>query len=131
MKFYRGKFKIQGPARVYIYDSNYKPVIRVLNPRHDIVNHSPDGFAWGYEGSGPAQLAFALLSDHLQDDVHVLAIYQIFKRILIATLPAHEDWKLTPKTIDRYVYICDAMIASTHNHVIDLDQFSSLLNTRR
>lgn len=26
-----------------------------------IVNHSPDGFAWGYGGSGPAQLALAIL----------------------------------------------------------------------
>jgi hypothetical protein len=25
------------------------------------VNHSPDGFAWGYVGSAPAQLAFAIL----------------------------------------------------------------------
>jgi hypothetical protein len=25
------------------------------------VNHSPDGFNWGYTGSGPHQLAFALL----------------------------------------------------------------------
>jgi len=25
-----------------------------------VVNHSPTGFAWGYGGSGPAQLALAL-----------------------------------------------------------------------
>ena len=25
------------------------------------IDHSPTGFAWGYEGSGPAQLAWALL----------------------------------------------------------------------
>ena len=25
--------------------------------RLDIVNHSPTGFAWGYSGPGPAQLA--------------------------------------------------------------------------
>jgi hypothetical protein len=24
-------------------------------------NHSPDGFSWGYAGSGPSQLAFAIL----------------------------------------------------------------------
>jgi len=35
-------------------------------------NHSPDGFEWGYGGSGPAQLA--------------LAIYQDFKLALIAAL---------------------------------------------
>lgn len=31
-----------------------------LPPRHDVRNHSPDGFQWGYGGSGPAQLALAL-----------------------------------------------------------------------
>lgn len=29
----------------------------------NIRNHSPDGFAWGYCGSGPSQLALAILVD--------------------------------------------------------------------
>jgi hypothetical protein len=29
---------------------------RSLDPRHDLRNHSPDGFEWGYGGSGPAVL---------------------------------------------------------------------------
>jgi hypothetical protein len=48
-----------------------------------IRNHSPDGFSWGYGGSGPAQLALAI----------VLKIkgspegYQNFKWNVIAPLP--------------------------------------------
>lgn len=38
-----------------------------LNPRHDLYNHSPCGFEYGYGGSGPAQLALAILADHLAD----------------------------------------------------------------
>jgi hypothetical protein len=38
---------------------------RPLTPRLDLWNHSPTGFEWGYGGSGPAQLALALLADHL------------------------------------------------------------------
>jgi hypothetical protein len=36
---------------------------KVLSPGFSqrIVNHSPDGFNWGYGGSGPAQLALAIL----------------------------------------------------------------------
>ena len=35
-------------------------------PLHlEIINHSPDGFNWGYQGSGPAQLALALLYESL------------------------------------------------------------------
>jgi len=39
-----------------------------LDPRHDIRNHSPDGFEWGYHGSGPAQLALAILAHEYRDD---------------------------------------------------------------
>src|SRR5215469_11969326 len=33
--------------------------------RLELVNHSPSGFDWGPGGSGPAQLALALLADCL------------------------------------------------------------------
>jgi hypothetical protein len=36
-------------------------VQRPLPMRLDVRNHSPAGFEWGYGGSGPAQLALALL----------------------------------------------------------------------
>lgn len=31
---------------------------------HQYVRHSPDGFQWGYAGSGPSDLALAILWDH-------------------------------------------------------------------
>lgn len=34
--------------------------------RLDLANHSPCGFEWGYSGSGPAQLALAILADHFK-----------------------------------------------------------------
>jgi hypothetical protein len=40
----------------------------VGRPLHHHVKHSPDGFAWGYHGSGPAELARCLLIDALEDD---------------------------------------------------------------
>lgn len=46
-----------------------------LNPRFDLANHSPNGFEYGYSGSGPAQLALAILADHLANcpqDIGVL-----------------------------------------------------------
>lgn len=38
-----------------------------LDPRHDLYNHSPCGFEYGYGGSGPAQLALAILAEHFKD----------------------------------------------------------------
>lgn len=57
-----------------------------LPPRLDLVNHSPDGFNWGYPGSGPAQLALAILADFTQDTDLALREYQKFKWAVIARL---------------------------------------------
>ena len=38
-------------------------------------------------GSGPAQLALAILADHLGDDEQALNLYQRFKWAVIAELP--------------------------------------------
>ena len=71
-----------------------------LNPRLDLYNHSPTGFEWGYCGSGPAQLALALLTDHLQDDREALNLYQRFKWKVITTLPIRR-WTLTSLDLDQ------------------------------
>ena len=70
-----------------------------LDPRLDLRNHSPTGFEWGYGGSGPAQLALAILADHLGDDSAALAQYQNFKWGVVANLPI-ESWTLSSEDID-------------------------------
>lgn len=35
-----------------------------LDAHNDLANHSSDGFEWGYSGSGPTQLAFAILFEY-------------------------------------------------------------------
>ena len=72
---------------------------RALDPRFDLRMHSPDGFEWGYGGSGPAQLALALLADWLAEDGQALAFYQAFKFRTVAGLP-REGWTLTGSQID-------------------------------
>lgn len=67
---------------------------RELPPRNDLRNHSPTGFEWGYGGSGPAQLALALLADALQDDEAALSLYQAFKWEVVVSLP-WQAWSLT------------------------------------
>src|SRR5438132_9952066 len=70
-----------------------------LNPRLGLWNHSPTGFEWGYGGSGPAQLALAMLADHLGDDEQAVSLHQDFKRTVIANLP-HRGWTLTSEQIE-------------------------------
>ena len=71
---------------------------RPLSPRFDLWNHSPTGFEWGYGGSGPAQLALALLADHFGDDEQALSLYQLFKFAVVAKLP-RDGWSLTSDAI--------------------------------
>lgn len=51
-----------------------------------IRNHSPDGFAWSYGGSGPSQLALAILLE-ITDEETARKKYQDFKWNFVARLP--------------------------------------------
>jgi hypothetical protein len=55
-------------------------------------NHSPDGFNWGYGGSGPAQAALAICLE-LFGQRKALEIYQAFKWEYIADLPFGKDFE--------------------------------------
>ena len=74
----------------------------LLNPERSqkIWNHSPDGFAWGYCGSGPAQLALAILLEFIKEENIVICLYQDFKFDVIADLK--ENFELS---IDAVVFI--------------------------
>ena len=54
-----------------------------LAPRNDLRNHSPTGFSWGYNGSGPAQLALAILADAASDPV-ATSLYQVLKDEIVS-----------------------------------------------
>ena len=69
-----------------------------LNPRFDLKRLSPTGFEWTYEGNGPAQLALALLADHLGDDARALRLYDPFMRAVVADLD--NSWELTSAESD-------------------------------
>lgn len=47
------------------------------------VRHSPTGFEWGYDGSGPADLALAIVHNFLGYEPAPM-IYQEFKRRIVA-----------------------------------------------
>lgn len=60
----------------------------ILDPKQSqaVRNHSPDGFNFGYGGSGPAQLALAILLDYIGKPPHA-ALYQAFKFKFIGSMP--------------------------------------------
>jgi hypothetical protein len=74
-------------------------------PSQKLKNHSPDGFAWGYGGSGPAQLALAILLALTGDKDFALANYQDFKFTVVAELPIDKDFSLPIGTVDEWIKI--------------------------
>jgi len=71
---------------------------RPLPPRFDLKRLSTTGFEWTYEGAGPAQLALALLADHLGDDSRALALYEPFMKSVVAELD--NSWELSSADIE-------------------------------
>lgn len=67
---------------------------RELDPRLDLVRHSPDGFNWSYGGSGPSQLALAICADALGDDAQAMRVYQQFKNAFVA-LQQGDEWEIS------------------------------------
>lgn len=90
MKKYQGVRTPEGGAVVSVRTTS---VVRLLPLRLDVWSHSPTGFEWGYNGSGPAQLALALLLDLTGANMLSLHYYQRFKREVVALLP-YEGWIL-------------------------------------
>ncbi|MFO0888334.1 MAG: DUF6166 domain-containing protein [Isosphaeraceae bacterium] len=70
-------------------DGTSKP----LPLRLDLAKKSPTGFEWGYNGSGPAQLALAMLADAIGDE-RAMPNLQRFKFAVVGRLP-QMGWILT------------------------------------
>ena len=58
-----------------------------------VWNHSPNGFEFGYSGSGPAQLALAILLAAGASPEDAVTYHQTFKREVIAGLHK-EDFEI-------------------------------------
>jgi hypothetical protein len=76
--------------------------MKELPLRLDLWNHSPTGFEWGYGGSGPAQLALAILAEATGDGAYARAWHQAFKREVIARLHLAE-WRITEAEVLAWV----------------------------
>jgi hypothetical protein len=86
-------------------------------PLTHVPYHSPDGFEWGYAGSGPADLALAILADYFGEPADFVlsalrsmwtprskaaALHQSFKGQFVA--PEHRDeWQLQSDAIEAWL----------------------------
>lgn len=98
MKIYRGNKgssfnSSRNSVLVVIIEDQEKGTAGILDPKYSqsIMNHSPDGFNWGYGGSGPSQLALAIVLDLGMAPWDALTIHQKFKEEVIAAMP--DNWE--------------------------------------
>jgi hypothetical protein len=99
---------VTGQPVVTVYDGQKSEPLPL---RLDLFNHSPTGFSWGYGGSGPGQLALALLADALGDDDLAVRLHQAFKFRVVACWPEGERWWVTAQQIVAVVNVIEQEIA--------------------
>jgi hypothetical protein len=93
MKVYKGDRTIDG----VIVTVDEEP----LPQRLDVKDLSDDGFEWSFEGPASAQLALAILVDHLDDAQKALRLYEPFMKEVVANFS--NEWVLTSEDIDEAI----------------------------
>ena len=78
-----------------------------------IVDHSPDGFQWGYNGSGPAQLSAAILYEVTSNADLARQYYQLFKHDHVA------QWQDTFEIDEHQVLAWLSPIGALQVNVVD------------
>lgn len=75
-------------------------IYNVFNLPLHIVKHSPTGLAWGYAGSGPADLALSLLTDVIGRE-EAEKYYRDYTLECVANFP-HGRWQVTSDEIKEW-----------------------------
>lgn len=83
-------------GRVYIDGEELAP-----QRSQELRSHSPCGFAWGYGGSGPGQLALALLLHFSNDEEFSLRFYQTFKWDVVSKI--HYNFELDESRVTDWI----------------------------
>ena len=100
-RFYCGERTPDG-VRVVVQDGNGHSWLLPIDQSLLIRAHSPTGFEWGYGGSGPAQLALALLLNATRNPAFALSAYQDFKFQVVGLMPKG-GWTLTIQEIEMWL----------------------------
>lgn len=89
-----------------------------------LKNHSPDGFMWGYYGSGPAQLALAICLK-LFPAHRALHLYQAVKAQFVSQWQYTGDFEAEIEPIREW---CETYIAD-HKEVFDAADLDAASNS--
>lgn len=111
MKVFRGRKSVVG-CIVELTDENYTTQLS-LEKSLQVVDHAPDGFQWGYNGSGPAQLAAAILYEVTNNTELARQFYQFFKHDQVA------QWQDTFEINEHQVLAWLSTVGALQVNVVD------------
>ena len=96
-----GKRDLSGICHLYLKDGD---TLTEISPDRSlaVIDHSPTGFEWGYGGSGPSQLALAILIEATDSEETALQYYHDFKFEVIANAP-DDSWTITGEWIQKWL----------------------------
>lgn len=114
MKIYNGR-RTPGGCVVTV---NGQPLPTEFN----LWRSAADRFEWGYGGTGPNFLAFAILADHFGDEFRALKEYKDFRDQTIALL-SDDEWSIESDFIDR-------SLGETVNVAMTLEQLMNKVRGR-
>ena len=87
--------------RIVEVEQNGSVALLPLEPSLEIANHSPDGFNWGYNGSGTTQLALGILYEVTGDAELARNYYQFFKSDHVSRWG--EVWEMSESEVRRWL----------------------------
>lgn len=77
--------------------------MRPLAPRYDLRLYTQDGFSWGQDGPGAAQMALAIMADAVGEP-DALAAHQEFKRRVVAKAwEQGKPWRITQREVVAFI----------------------------
>jgi len=88
------------PCKIYVWADGWElcPIRSQL-----VYNHSPDGFNWGYGGSGPSQLALAVMLHEGLSDREALWRYVRFTSKVIAAID-EDHWVIPGAEVRQWIH---------------------------
>lgn len=98
---FRGERDQDGSGRVLLDGELLAPGSRIWAASLCLRNHSPSGPEWGYHGSGPAQLAIAMLMA-VTDTDEAERYYPLFRSGVLALIRG-DRWLLPVDQVDTWL----------------------------
>lgn len=100
MKVYRGNAKTRKVNFVEVDDLT-REVLR-SDPLEHVCLYSPDGFNWGYSGSGPADLALSILC-HAEGYTEAYKHHLKYKEQVISKLVTGQDFEININSVHHFM----------------------------